>query len=187
MYSGLSFLLLVGAIATAPRVIAEPVTEEVSEVEAEEPALTEEELAEKEKAEAEAEKKAAEEAERKRIEEEEKAAKELAEKKANAEPIPFKQIDKNPDRYAGEYVKYRGEIIQIMESEDSTVIRLAVTKTSYGYDYNDVIYVEYGDWTEFVEEDVVTVYGTIYGSYTYTSQAGYEISLPSLIADEVTN
>jgi hypothetical protein len=157
-----------------------------------------EELSAKEKAkQAEEEKKAAElqaqqeaeEAQRQAEEERlaaEAEAKALAEQKANAQPIDYKQLEKNPDRYAGEYVKYTGEIIQIMEGDDVTNIRLAVTKDSYGYDYNDVIYIEYPGLTEFVEEDVVTVYGEVYGSYSYESQAGYNITIPSVIADEIT-
>ena len=52
-------------------------------------------------------------------------------------------------------------------------------------DFNDIIFVEYAGLTEFVEDDVVTVYGEIYGTYSYTSQAGWEISLPGLIADSI--
>ena len=142
--------------------------------EAEEKALAEQ----KAKEEAEAAAKAAEEA---RL----KAEQEAAAKKANAQPIEFAQLKKNPDRYKGEYVKYTGEILQILEGDDVTHIRLAVTRTSYGYDFNDVIFVEYPGYTDFVDEDIVTVYGEIYGTYSYTSQAGYNISLPGLLADTV--
>lgn len=130
------------------------------------------------KAKAEAEKKAKEEAER-------KAKEEAAAKKANAQPIEYAKLKKNPDRYAGEYVKYTGEIIQIMEGDNITQIRLAVTKSSYGYDFNDIVFVEYIGLTDFVEEDVITVYGTIYGEFSYTSQAGWEIALPGMLAESI--
>lgn len=105
--------------------------------------------------------------------------------KAEAKTIEYAKLEKNPDRYAGEYVTYTGEIVQIMEDEDFTVMRLAVTKTSYGYDINDIIYVEYEGLTDFVEEDIVTIYGQVYGSYTYQSQAGWDITVPAVIADFV--
>lgn len=168
--------------------------------EAEQKAKEEAERKAKEKAEAEqkakeeAERKAKEEAEAKakaeaeakaKAEDEKKAQEEAAAKKANAKPIEYAQLKKNPDRYAGEYVKYTGEIIQIMEGDNITQIRLAVTKDSYGYDFNDVIFVEYAGITDFVEEDVITVYGEIYGEYSYTSQAGWEIAIPGLLAESI--
>ncbi|WP_226644449.1 hypothetical protein [Mesobacillus subterraneus] len=136
------------------------------------------------KAKAEAEAKAKEEAEAKaKAEAEQKAKEEAAAKKANAQTIPYAQLKKNPDRHAGEYVKYTGEIVQIMEGDNITNIRLAVTKDSYGYDINDIIFVEYTGYTEYVDGDIITVYGEISGSYSYTSQAGWEITLPGMFAD----
>lgn len=107
----------------------------------------------------------------------------IQQKKASATEIRFAELDKNPGKYLGEFVKYQGQILQIMEEGNSTVIRLAVTKNSSGYDVNDVVYVTYKGTTPAVEKDVVTVYGTIKGSHTYESQAGYHITLPSLEAE----
>ena len=135
-----------------------------------------------------AEQKAKEEAEAKAKAEEEarlKAEQEAAAKKTNAQTIDYAQLKKNPDRYKGEYVKYTGEVIQILEGDSITNIRLAVTKTSYGYDFNDVIFIEYPGYTDFVDNDIVTVYGEIYGSYSYESQAGFNISLPGLLAETI--
>lgn len=141
----------------------------------------EEERIAKEKAEA--ERKAKEEEEAKALAEQQE--KEVTERKANAQPIPYAQLKKNPDRYAGEYVKYTGEIAQILEGDGVTNIRLSVTKTSYGYDISDIIFIEYVGYTDFVDGDIVTVYGMIYGNYSYVSQAGYNISLPGVIAFEI--
>ena len=116
---------------------------------------------------------------------EEKAKKEAEEKKANAQPIKYAQFKKNPDRHTGEYVKYEGQIIQIMEGDDLTQIRLAVTQDSFGWNSNDLIFVEYDGLTDFVEEDVVTIYGEVYGSYNYESQAGWDITLPAVLADTI--
>lgn len=107
----------------------------------------------------------------------------LENKKKNAIEIRFAELKKNPEKHANSYIKYQGEILQIMEDESSSVIRLAVTKDSYGYDFNDVIYITYNKTTKFVDEDVVTVYGTVLGSHSYESQAGYNITLPHIEAD----
>ncbi|WP_313892448.1 hypothetical protein [Psychrobacillus sp.] len=109
----------------------------------------------------------------------------VAEKKANAKTIDYPQLKKNPDRYSGEYVKYTGEIIQILEGNNRTNIRLAVTQDSHGYDFNDIIFIEYDGYTDFVDGDIVTIYGGVYGAYSYKSQAGHNISLPGILADEV--
>ncbi len=82
-------------------------------------------------------------------------------------------------------MKYTGKVLQINEGFITTDIRLAVTKTSYGYSVNDVIWVEYIGTTDFVEDDIVTVYGEITGSYSYTSIAGWKITLPSMDADTI--
>lgn len=103
--------------------------------------------------------------------------------KAQAQTIEYAQLEKNASRYEGEYVKYTGQILEISEYDNLTDLRLAVTENSYGWDYDDVIYVEYSGYTDFVEDDVVTIYGEVYGPYTYTSVAGWEITIPAVTAD----
>ncbi|MDQ0299636.1 hypothetical protein J2S78_002056 [Salibacterium salarium] len=109
----------------------------------------------------------------------------LEDKKQSAEQLDFARLQKNPDKHAGTYVTYTGQIIEIQESDNMTYMRLAVTKNDYGYNYDDVIYVEYDDYTEFVEEDEVTIYGNVYGTFDYTSQAGWDMSIPAVVADIV--
>lgn len=152
--------------------------------EAEEKALAEQKAKEEAEAKAKAEEEARVKAEAEAKAKAEAEAQAAAAKKANAQTIDYPQLKKNPDRYQGEYVKYTGQILQILEGDNITNIRLAVTKTSYGYDFNDVIFIEYPGYTDFVDDDIITVYGEIYGSYSYKSQAGFEISLPGLLADE---
>ncbi|WP_255290384.1 hypothetical protein [Bacillus thuringiensis] len=81
-----------------------------------------------------------------------------------------------------EFVKCQGEILQTMERGNSTMIRLAVTKESYGYDSNDIIYITYDGTTQFIDQDIVTVYGRVMGSHTYKSTAIYKIMLPYIEA-----
>jgi hypothetical protein len=106
--------------------------------------------------------------------------------KKNAETIDFKKLDKDPESFTGKLAKFTGQILQIQESGGAGMIRLAVTKTDYGYSFSDVVYVEYQSHTDAVVDDIVTVYGKMTGSTTYTSQANFKITLPSMIACDIS-
>lgn len=125
------------------------------------------------------------EAEQKKLQAEQEA-KQKAEFEKQCQEIPYKQLKKDPDKYAGTKYKVRGQIVQIMEDSGVTVMRVAVTKDPYiGWDFNDIVYVEYLGTTSHVEDDVVTIYGTVSGSQTYTSQAGWEITVPGVVASYI--
>ena len=102
--------------------------------------------------------------------------------KSNVQKISYAKLDKNPDSFNGTDVKFTGQIVQIQESDGQGVIRLDVTKNDYGWSGTDIIYVTYTGTNNFVQNDVVTVYGVLQGSQTYTSQANYQITLPSINA-----
>lgn len=96
----------------------------------------------------------------------------------------FAHLNKSPDTYAGTRCMYKGQIVQIMEGVGETNIRMNITPMGYGY-WTDTIYVVLAGKTPAVEEDIVIVYGTIRGSYTYTSTANYKITLPCIDAKYV--
>jgi hypothetical protein len=102
--------------------------------------------------------------------------------KNQATTVNFKELDKNPDSFKGKIVKFTGQILQIQEADNYGVIRLAVTKESYGWSIGDVVYVEYQGHTDAVKDDVVTVFGQLTGSKTYESQARFQITVPSMTA-----
>lgn len=102
--------------------------------------------------------------------------------KNQATAVNFKELDKNPDSFNGKIVKFTGQVVQIQEADNYGVIRLAVTKESYGWSISDIIYVEYQNHTDAVKDDVVTVYGQLTGSKTYESQAHFQITVPSMTA-----
>ncbi|MDF2791135.1 MAG: hypothetical protein K0S80_4237, partial [Neobacillus sp.] len=108
-------------------------------------------------------------------------------KKASAKVIRYAELEKNPDKYSGEYVKYRGQIVQIMEDDGYTVIRLSVTQDSFGWSSDNIVFVTYVGETKYVKNDVVTVYGSLNGSKTYESEAGYQITIPSMEAEFIDN
>ncbi|MBU2600647.1 MAG: hypothetical protein KKA32_00520 [Actinobacteria bacterium] len=94
--------------------------------------------------------------------------------------VEYRKLNKNPDTYIGERLRFTGEVIQIMEDSSGTVMRLAVTKDSYGYDFNDVVWAYCPGTIDVYEEDVIRVWGEGTGSYSYTSQAGWEITIPAM-------
>ena len=101
---------------------------------------------------------------------------------SQARTIDFKQLNKNPDALKGTNAKFTGQIVEIQESSGQGIIRLAVTKDSYGWSFSDIIFVTYTGNNNFVKDDIVTVFGILQGSYTYTSQANFQITLPSMEA-----
>jgi hypothetical protein len=105
------------------------------------------------------------------------------------ETISYKELEKNPDSFIGTQTMFQGKILQIQEEDkvDSeglstggsiTTIRLSLS------DSNEEILINYDSLfgTDAVRDDNVTVYGTLSGSVTYESVAGYEITLPSMDA-----
>lgn len=147
------------------------------ERQAEADALAKREADKKAKAEAEAEAKKLAEEQKQRAEEE--AKKQAEAKKYENSNITYKQLKKGADPYAGEPVRFTGEVIQIQSDGGNAVIRVAVTRTSYGYDPNDIIMLQTDlDTSEIYEEDVITFDGDVVGDYTYQSTAGWDITVP---------
>ena len=124
------------------------------------------------------------EAEEKRKQEEEVTRKqhEEAEFKASCQTYTFEQMAKNPDNFKGTNVKITGEVIQTLYSNGSVDLRVNITKKgTYSTYYTDTIYVLYypekGE-DKILEDDIITIYGTSQGDYTYTSTIGASVTLP---------
>ncbi len=97
-----------------------------------------------------------------------------------AKAIDFKQLNKDPGSFSGQVTKFTGQVVQVQENGQIGVMRLAVTKESYGWSPSDIIWVDYSGHSDAVQDDVVTVIGPMTGSKTYTSQANYQITIPSM-------
>ena len=97
--------------------------------------------------------------------------------KAQCKTIDFRALNKNPDAYKGQKYFATGQVVQIMEGLGTTNIRLNVTRDKWGY-WDDTIYVTYQGSIPAYEESIIRVWGEVKGSYTYTSVAGWTITLP---------
>lgn len=139
-----------------------------------------EEAAAKEKAEAEAKAKAEAEAQRAA---EEKAAAEEAERIGYDTGITYDQLARNPDDYIFEKVKFRGTVIQVMEGDGLTQIRLAVND-----DYDHILFAEFDSSvldSRVLEDDTITIRGLSSGLITYESTMGGSISIPGVVIDQI--
>ena len=100
----------------------------------------------------------------------------------------YEEIARNPESVRGEHAKLIGEVIQVVEDGSSVILRVNITKNSYGY-YEDTIYVRYIRKSEtedrILEDDIVTIYGLLAGTETYTSTLGASITLPKVIAEYI--
>lgn len=98
----------------------------------------------------------------------------------------FEQLARNPESVKGTKVKLTGEVVQVMEGTYSNSLRVNITKKgTYSTYYTDTIYVSYEPKVgedKILEDDIITIYGTAQGDYSYTSTMGAKITLPYVSA-----
>ena len=103
---------------------------------------------------------------------------------AKCSSYSFDQIARNPEEYRGKDAVIRGEVIQVEEGWNLFRMRVDITPVSYGW--TDTIYVNCRrglNGPKILEGDVVTFYGKLNGTYTYTAILGQKVTLPYLDAD----
>lgn len=73
------------------------------------------------------------------------------------------------------------KIIQVQENGSSALYRINVTQDKYGI-WDDAVMCAYtlDGSTRFLEDDIVNIYGTSKGLYSYTSVMGATITIPSM-------
>lgn len=130
--------------------------------------------------------------EKEKREEEEKLKKQQEEKefKESCKTYTFEQIARNPNNFKGTNVKLTGEVVQVIEGLYSNSLRVNITKKgTYSTYYTDTVYVNYvleeGE-DKILENDIITLYGTSQGDYSYTSTIGSTVTLPLIFAKYIT-
>ena len=104
----------------------------------------------------------------------------LADQTGGRGEISYGALKKNSSRYKGALWSFSGRIQEIHEDASGTQARISVG--TYYFDADKVIYVKSKFLTKFVEKDGVDVAGFIVDDYTYESQAGWTITVPSMVA-----
>ena len=89
--------------------------------------------------------------------------------------ITYAHLKKNAAKYAGEPWAFTGKILEITEKDGMTAARISIDDWA-----QNVLFVSGMLTTEFVEKDRVYVVGYLAGDYSYTSQANWKITIPSL-------
>lgn len=135
------------------------------------------------------EKKAAEEAAAAEKAAQEKAAADAAAAKAAEEAkgyetgITYDQLARTPDEYKGKKVKFKGKVLQVIEGDTETQLRLGVNGS-----YDQVLYCsvpkEKTASTRILEDDSITIMGRSAGLITYTATIGGKITIPSVLVDD---
>lgn len=137
-------------------------------------------VAAKEKAEAEAKAKAEAEA---KVAAKEKEAAEEKERIGYDTGITYDQLARTPDDYTLEKVKFHGTVVQIMEGDGVTQIRLAVND-----DYDQILFAEFDASvvdSRILEDDSITIRGVSTGLITYESTMGGSISIPGISIEQI--
>lgn len=127
--------------------------------------------------------KEAEEQQKLAAQEAERKAKEEEEKKGYDTGISYEQLARTPDDFEGKKVKFRGEVVQVMEGDDEVQLRIAVNR-----DYNSIIFVYYDKSitsSRILEDDTITIMGISKGLYTYKSTMGGQITIPLISVDKI--
>lgn len=101
----------------------------------------------------------------------------------------YKELARNPNKYKGKNLKFKGKVIQVQEGFFNQVnLRVNVTKDEYGF-WNDTIWVDYKyedeNESKLLENDIITLYGEFQGQKTYTSVLGAAITIPSVKAQYI--
>lgn len=125
----------------------------------------------------------------------ERAAQEEAEAKAAEEArlaeeakgyetgITFKEISRSPDDYVGKKVKFSGYVLQVIEGSTANAIRMSTSGK-----YDDVIYGIYDKSildVRLLDDDKITIYGTVSGLMTYETVMGASVTLPQILIDRI--
>lgn len=97
----------------------------------------------------------------------------------------YEEIARNPDPYREKNITFKAKVIQVVErSGGENIYRVTVDSNR-----DCVFYVEYtlpAGAPRILEKDVVTLKGTYYGIYSYSTTLGSQVSVPALIATEIT-
>lgn len=105
----------------------------------------------------------------------------------------YDTLARYPDRYRGANVKLAGEVVQVMEDEDSVQYRINVTQDKIGssspsYFYDDTILVVDNRTSggRILEGDIVALYGVMAGNCTYTTVLGASKTVPLMSAKYIS-
>jgi len=107
----------------------------------------------------------------------------FAELKSEAGRVTYEDLFRHNERYVGESVYYRGQVVQVVGLVDEFyAIRVNVTREQVGFWTDDVLITyERGDGVRVLEEDIIEFVGIVSGLHQYEAVLGNQRTIPSLI------
>lgn len=97
--------------------------------------------------------------------------------------ITYDQLARTPDDYKGKKAKFTGKVVQVIDGDNETALRVAVDDNS-----KQMLFVTYKNNIidkRILGEDHITVSGKSKGLYKYDSTMGGQISIPSMSAEKI--
>ena len=111
--------------------------------------------------------------------------------KAECKTYSYNEIARNPDDYLDKPAKLRGKVIQIQETKllGSTYYVMRVNITKGKYSWSDTVYATYfpkSGEDRILTDDIITMWGTLQGTETYTTVLGASVTIPKISVSYVT-
>lgn len=97
--------------------------------------------------------------------------------------ITYDQLARTPDDYNGKKITFSGKVLQVMEDNGETQLRIATSD-----DYDKIMLVGYDSsimTSRILEDDEIRFYGTSIGLITYQSTFGANITIPAAIVEHI--
>lgn len=98
--------------------------------------------------------------------------------------IPYDSLARTPKENMSKKVTYNGEVVQVMEDDKLTELRVAIDENHDNIMYCIVPTSILHD-THILEDDNVKIYGITSGLKSYESTMGGKITIPSLIVTHI--
>ncbi|MDM7655421.1 hypothetical protein QUE96_01910 [Lactococcus lactis] len=94
--------------------------------------------------------------------------------------LTYDEMARNGNKHKGEKLQITGKVIQVTDGDDGD----ATLRVATNGDYDDVYLaqIDSSEWGNhrLLEGDQVTLYGKVYGLYTYESTMGGNITVPAI-------
>jgi Sel1 repeat len=116
-----------------------------------------------------------------------RAVKALREFKASAHIVSYEELARSPTSYVGQYVTFRGKVIQSVQDDLHYMVLVRVTRTDNFW--TDTIYVDYkvvsASAPRILEGDIIKLWGQFVGIKSYTAVMGDTLQVPHIVAQVI--
>lgn len=112
---------------------------------------------------------------------------EIQDYKSSCNTYDYETIFRDSSQYKGERARFVGKVVQVQYSGSKVYLRINVTASESPYgsyvSYSDTMWATYSpssSESRILEDDILTIYGDLNGTYSYQSVLGGEITIPSI-------